>query len=146
MKSIAWDFDGVLFDFDQNHILLDFIHSNQNISHHIVTHRSHGLEKNIQYDLKENGSSLKFFKSIHSVPYHYYEEHCIGEEHNYRTWKCWICKTLGIQFLVDDKPELSVTGSKRFGIPIILPEQMIKRIQRCSVDDIKNEKGTKLLP
>ncbi|MFA5491293.1 MAG: hypothetical protein WC284_19100, partial [Candidimonas sp.] len=105
----------------------------------IVTHRSHGMEKNIFSDVnahadRDSKISRKMFKKVLNVPDQLYYEYSRGDymvksgsderrgKHlmqPYMMWKGMISKKYGCQVLIDDRPELVKDGCLRYGIDFI---------------------------
>ena len=130
-KKIGWDFDGTLYGHDSSPAIWDFISTNPyGQEHYIVTHRSHGLEKQMFWQLESIGSHLSAgdFVDIFNVSDTMFEIYSNAKSiimpedlanDPYVEWKGLTCFQHGIEVMVDDDPSMVIPGCQKHGIAFI---------------------------
>lgn len=133
---IAWDFDDTLYGHRYSPLFWEFIGTNPYAQvHHIITMRSHGLDRAMFDDLKETGSALTrdHFGFIVACPDWLYEdyrrEHAAGTltpDHDYHTFKGLFCRRMGADVLIDDMENagISARGCEDHGIAHVHPDDL----------------------
>ena len=133
-NTIGWDIDGTLIDNDASGMFRQFIFSNPNKRHYIVTFRTHDLLDYLERDLAEAGfKDINIFEKVFSVPSNIWlgwvllqqdrkQKKKIGKlllpETTYMEWKGFQCRQEGITALVDDDIINTKMGCDRFGIKL----------------------------
>jgi hypothetical protein len=138
--SLAWDFDNTLVDSPASQLLHDFIKANQDISHYIVTFRTHALVPAIPYDLAKYKSDVSLFKQIITIPTEYWVNYTIDERKRragiltgplteaevlYKTWKGMVCQKHSIPVLIDDDMANTAPGCEKYNVILVDPLVLI---------------------
>lgn len=132
-RSIGWDFDGTLIQHPKSELFWKFIHENPyGQTHHIVTFRSGGMEKNVMADLIYFNSPLgpshfdKILSIDHQVWYSFnvLQKGVARSPEPYMEWKAQVCRENSIPVLVDDMPDLVSDACRRLGIRYLHPDDL----------------------
>jgi hypothetical protein len=134
---IAWDFDGTLLGHPRSEAMHAYIASTPDKTHHIVTHRSHKMEKTMWDEMKfhyPNGPSRESFVEVINVPDDVYENFHLSQrspgglimlDYNaYVNWKGEMCHSLGATILVDDNSDHVRPGCIKYAIAYIHPDYL----------------------
>ena len=142
--SIGWDFDGTVCDHSRTKLMWNYIKSNPQKKHYIVTFRSgeqfyskHGIvrwaEQGCWIDLLDCGSGLseEHFVSIIHMSDREFEENCSKRTLSglytepssyYVEWKGKVCADHGITVLIDDNESHTKPGCDKYGITYVDPD------------------------
>lgn len=136
-RSIAWDFDETLIKHEKSSLFWQFIIENPyDQIHHIVTMRSHGWDKWMWHELREEGSDLRRddFREVIALPNRIYESYnkerqesgVVHPDHEYHLFKGLHCKRIGAEVLIDDMESDSVSerGCDVHGIVHFHPDDL----------------------
>jgi len=112
-QKIGIDFDGTLVEHPHSRALQKFILDHRGKEFHIVSFRSHGMERNIERDLRistiltQVPLTLHHFAGVHNIPDRLFENMINFDHHDpYYCWKADKCKELGCTVIVDDVAEI----------------------------------------
>jgi|ERR1051326_232568 hypothetical protein len=134
-QKVGIDFDGTLIEHPRSRLLQRFILANRDKEFHIVSFRSHGMEKNIERDLRistlmtQVPLGLQHFTGVHNVPDALYEGWAMFGDadqqkvKDYLCWKATKCRELGCTIIVDDMSDVG-PHCEEIGIRYLHPDNL----------------------
>jgi hypothetical protein len=140
--AIGWDFDGTLVDHPKSPLMHEFINSQPNKQHVILTFRTHGMETTMFREMRQKYPTAPLprqFTTIRNINARAWEKfiatqegRLLGRYHGpltpweeyYIQWKGMECGRLGLPVLVDDMPEHVLPGCEKYGITYLHPDDL----------------------
>lgn len=133
-QKIGIDFDGTLVEHRKSRLLQRFILANHDKTEfHIVSFRSHGMERNIERDLlistlmTQVPLTLRHFAGVHNIPDALYEGWAMfGDKDKARDYFCWKaskCQEIGCTIIVDDMNDVG-PHCEEIGITYLHPDDL----------------------
>jgi hypothetical protein len=140
--SIGWDFDGTLIDHPKSPLMHEFILSNPDKRHLILTFRTHGMQTTMFREMQQkypDAPGPDCFAAIHNIPDSAWERffqtaqrrrlHLIDGpltpwEEYYVEWKGMTCQREHLPIMIDDKAEHVLPGCEKYGILYLHPDEL----------------------
>lgn len=140
-RKIALDFDGTVVEGASSAAIADYVTQHPDKLFYIVTFRTPDQAATISHELARAGLSTDLFSQIVPMPRRLAfdfeedqqfrraaampsidrvpEDALLPGEHKLLNWKGFIARKLGATVLVDDMPEMSAYGCRKFGVELV---------------------------